>query len=121
MLSLRDGQCCVRSDPIQSVTHSGMSGNMLCIVSTCVRSQDVRGVLEGGVRACSGETFFGLKPRRAAGEFGSTSLPVPLSVQVGSDDGTRRTGCCPADDKDNHSKRDENVDDLSHVDLEDEE
>lgn len=33
----------------------------------------------------------------------------------------RRTGRRPADDKDNHGERDENVDDLSHVDREDEE
>lgn len=33
----------------------------------------------------------------------------------------RRTGRRPADDKDNHRERDENVDDLSHVDREDEE
>lgn len=33
----------------------------------------------------------------------------------------RRTGRRPADNKDNHGERDENVDDLSHVDREDEE
>ena len=85
MLSLRGISVVVGVTDAECHARWYVGKHVMYRLDLCAEFRTVKMALEEGVRACSGETFFGLKPRRAAGEFGSTSLPVALSV-VGSDE-----------------------------------